>query len=335
VRDAGIAMNNPDALPTRRQLVDWALQFPLDFAPGAASYTPPVGPAVAPGPGTTYSNFGYLVLGEILEATAPGGYLAYLRNEIMSSANWIPPSEWGAATSLDVFNDPREPDYVSIEGPWDSVFDYTAPIDQLPAQYGGNYHIETMLAHGGLIASAQAILRFGSLYRVAYITQGGTGATQSNSIGVPVAATGFPAGSDASHTGALPGASTILRQRGRNAGAADDEVIYIAFNERDEINGTDFAATMSGQVSAYLDIVSAADTWPTETCDGFWVTLGPENASAGFGGFHSRFQGFQSALNRTTDGSYLRLQAGNQNWTGTITKRVRLDATEGVVTLGQ
>jgi hypothetical protein len=93
VRTAGIAMNEPDALPTRQQLVDWAMQFPLNFAPGAASYTPPSppgAPTVTPGPGPTYSNFGYLLLGETLNAIAPGGYLGYVGANILSAQNWIP-----------------------------------------------------------------------------------------------------------------------------------------------------------------------------------------------------------------------------------------------------
>ena len=332
VRNAGIEMNEPDAVPTRGQLVGWALQYALDFAPGAASYTPTGGTALTPGAGTTYSNFGYLILGEILEAIAPGGYVGYLRDNIMSAANWIPSTDWGPATTLQVQNNPREPRYESTEGTLDSVFDYTPPIEQLPAEYGGDYHIETMLAHGGLIASAQAMLRFGSLYRVAYVTQG-AGATQSNNIGVAVAATGFPAGSNPAHTGSLPGASTILRQRGRQPGAADDEVIFIAFNKRSG-GAADWASDACNLVTNYLDIVSAAETWPTEKCDGFWVTLGVENATAGFGGYHSRYQGFQSALNRVTNGSDLRLQTGTQHWTGTISKRLRIDAPEGAVTLG-
>jgi CubicO group peptidase (beta-lactamase class C family) len=345
VRTAGIAMNEPDALPTRTQLVDWAMQFPLNFAPGAASYTPPSpagAPAVVPGPGPTYSNFGYLLLGEVLGATAPGGYLGYLGTNILSAQNWIPSTEWGPASTLTPHNI-REPGYVSAEGPFSSVFDYTPPIDTLPAAYGGNYHIETMLAHGGLFASAQAMLRFGNLYSVGYITQG-AGATQSNTIGQPVPATGFlpdsafvaPGRSDFLHTGALPGTSTVIRQLGYGAGAADDVVIFIAFNERDETapNPADWALQVSTTVRDYLDIVNAANTWPSATCDGFWVTLGAENATAGFGGYHSNYQGFQTALNRTTDGSQLRLRPGTQNWTGTITKRVRLDAPEGPVKLG-
>jgi N-acyl-D-amino-acid deacylase len=338
VRAAGIAMNEPDALPTRRQLIDWALQFPLDFPPGAALYTPPGGSPVIPGSGPTYSNFGYLILGEILEAAAPGGYSGYLQSRILSASSWISALEWGAATSLEALRNPQEPAYVSAEGPYASVFDYTAPVDALPAQYGGNYHLETMLAHGGLIASAQAVLRFGSRFAVGYTTRG-SGATQSNDIGLPVAPAGFADGSDSLHTGSLPGTSTILRQRGIGAGAADDEVLFIAFNERHEpppgVPTDDWALRASGLVAAYLDVVAAAGTWPSNRCDGFWVSLGAEDSAAGHGGYHSNFQGLQTALNRVADGSDLRLRQGHQNWTGVIHKRVRLDAPEGPVILGR
>ena len=309
------------------------MQFPLNFPPGAATYTPatPAGSsAVTPGPGATYSNFGYLLLGESLDALAPGGYIGYLATHILSPANWVPLSDWGPAASPQASRNPREPAYVSAEGPLQSVFDYTQPVDLLPAAYGGGYHIETMLAHGGLFASAQAMLRFGSLYSAAYQSQG-AGPTRSNTIGQRVPATGFPAGSDAWHTGSLPGTSTILRQIGNTASPDDDVVIYIAFNERDESPAVaDWASQAANEVVAAL----MGATWPAETGDGFWVTLGAEDATAGHGGYHSRYRGFQSALNRVTDGSFLRLQAGSQSWTGTLSKQVRLDAPEGAVTLG-
>ena len=238
VREAGIDMNQPDALPTRRQLIDWALKYSLNYTPGAANYLPPgtITPVV-PGVGTTYSNFGYLILGEVLAKLAPGGYMGYLQTEILSAANWIPSSEWGAATTLKAQNSAREPDYISTEPTYDSVFDYTPPIDKLDACYGGQYHLETMRAHGGLVISAQAMLRFGNLYSARYITEG-AGATQSNDIGLPVSATGFAPGQEWFHTGSLPGVSSILRQRGVGAGKDDDEVISLSLTSAREMETT-------------------------------------------------------------------------------------------------
>jgi N-acyl-D-amino-acid deacylase len=327
VRDAGIAMNEPDALPTRPQLLTWALQFPLFFAPGANTYTAPGSGAVTPGPNNTYSNFGYLVLGEILEQRAFGGYLGYLGGRILSPQNWVPSVDWGLAATPESGLDAREPAYVDGET-GSSVWDYTDPVDQLPLQYGG-YHLETMMAHGGLVASAQAMLRFGQLYAVNYTTTG-SGGTQSNLIGSPLGTNGIAAGLDTWHTGRLPGTSTVLRQLGRGAGTADDTVIYIAFNRR---GPGDWALDASTLVIAALNGI--AQPWPTAECDGFWVALGAENPAAGHGGYHATFQGFQSALSRAGQGAKLRLRSGSQAWTGQINQRLILDAPEGPVLLGR
>lgn len=338
-RAIGIAMNEPDALPSRGQVIDWAMQFPLNYAPGAATYTPatPAGAAaVVPGGGSTYSNFGYLLLGEALEAIAPGGYLGYLSTDVLSVRNWIPFSEWGPARTRQTDVSSREPVYDhGGAASSNSVFDYTAPIEQLPPTYGGGVHIETMLAHGGLIASAQAMLRFGNLFNSSGATTG-AGATQANNIGQAVPTTGLQAG-DWSHTGSLPGCNTILRQISNGAGAEDDVVIYIAFNERSSNLTVDWASLASNEVVTVLNSLSTTvppTPWPTEACDGFWVTVGTENSLAGRGGYHSPWQGFQSALVRAGTGSYLRLRPGTQNWTGTIGGPVRLDAPEGPVTIG-
>ena len=329
VRDAGIAMNEPDALPSRPQLLTWALQFQLNFAPGAATYTGPApgAMAVVPGPASTYSNFGYLILGEILEQQAVGGYLGQVGRRILSPQNWIPNTDWGLAATPEASLDPREPAYVNA-GTGPSVWDYSPPIDMVPWQYGGN-HIETMMAHGGLIASAQVMLRFGNLFQVGYTTTG-AGGTQANTIGSPLGTNGIATGLDTFHTGSLPGTSTILRQLGNNAGPADDTVIFIAFNRR---HGSDDWATLaSGQVTNTLNNIPLP--WPTAECDGYWVNLGAEDAAAGHGGYHAVFQGLQSALNRTGEGGTLRLKPGSQAWTGQISKRLKLDAPEGPVLLG-
>jgi hypothetical protein len=127
------------------------------------------------------------------------------------------------------------------------------------------------------------------------------------------------------HSGRLDGCNTWLQQR------ADGLVFYLALNRTDYGN-PDYAGVLASNVTSQLNL--GGFTWPNTEADGFWVTLGTESASAGFGGYHSTYEGFQSALNRVTDGSYLRLRPGSQNWTGVITKRVRLDAPEGAARLG-
>jgi CubicO group peptidase (beta-lactamase class C family) len=79
------------------------------------------------------------------------------------------------------------------------------------------------------------------------------------------------------------------------------------------------------------DIMAYMLGWPLKWAPG---TVSNLNAPAATDAY-SNYQGFQSALNRVSDGSYLRLRPGSQGWTGTIAKRVRLDAPEGTATLGR
>jgi hypothetical protein len=64
------------------------------------------------------------------------------------------------------------------------------------------------------------------------------------------------------------------------------------------------------------------------------VNVGAESPGAGYGGYHSTYQGFHSALVRAGDGSRLRIKPGSQAWTGTIEKRLQMDAPEGDVHIG-
>jgi hypothetical protein len=130
---------------------------------------------------------------------------------------------------------------------------------------------------------------------------------------------------NAAHSGRLDGCNTWLQQR------SDGVVFYLALNATD-FGSPDYAQALATQINRQLSI--GGYTWPGLTSDGFWVTLGAEVPSAGFGAYDSNYRGFQSALNRVSDGSSLRLRAGRQNWTGVINKRVFLDAPEGLAHLG-
>jgi CubicO group peptidase (beta-lactamase class C family) len=261
-----------------------------------------------------YSNFGYMVLGELLQTFAPGGYLGYVQSHVMSPALWIPSTEFALARSLAPDRHPREPRYIASNN-GESVFDNDPPIDVVPVPDGG-FFIEAMLAHGGVIASAQAMIHFANAYHLWYT---------NGDIGQPITAASPM--QNYAHSGRLDGVDTFLQQR------SDSVVFYLAIN-RTDFGNPGLAPTLAAQINNQLS-APAGFTWPDATSDGFWVTLGAENAAAGFGGYHSSYQGFQSALDRVTDGSYLRLHPGSQAWTGTINKQVRLDAPEGPVTLGR
>ncbi len=260
-----------------------------------------------------YSNYGYMVLGEVLQSFAPGGYFGFVHSRIFSPL-WVPSTEFVQARTFVADRHQREPRYMAFDTSTANVFDNTAPIQTVPAPDGG-FAIEQMMAHGGTIASAQAMIHFANAYHLWYA---------NDRIGRPItAADPMQAGG---HSGRLDGTETLLQQR------ADGVVFYFALN-RTDFGTPGYAGTLSMAITNQLN-APAGFTWPNTTADGFWVNVGTESPGAGYGGYHSTYQGFNSALVRVADDSRLRLKPGSQAWTGTITKRLQMDAPEGEVRIG-
>lgn len=64
-------------------LIEWTLKnYPLGYTPGAASYDPDNDPDT----NEMYSNFGYSLLGRVIEARTGKGYEAYVRDAILKPA---------------------------------------------------------------------------------------------------------------------------------------------------------------------------------------------------------------------------------------------------------
>lgn len=288
--------------PSRHNIMRWMLGQPLFWVPGVMDVS---------GNPEAYSNFGYMVLGEIIVAYSGNGFQPYLRNNIITPAMWVPSGEFTQGRSLLTNRHPREPLY-SGAGFVDSVFDsFPFPV---PPQYGG-FDIEAMIAHGGLIASAQAMLTFGNGHEVFY-----------PNIGTPVTTSTSHSGS--LHTGALTGTSTALWPWNDTSGT----VIYVAFNQRNGTDGDSMEGKANTAVKALID--AGGFTWPTATCDGFWVSAGSGGGDPGKGGYHAPYLGFANAMAQTTTGSRLRLKPGNSAWSGTLDRRLRLDAPEGAARIG-
>ena len=116
-----------------------------------------------------YSNFGFNVLGQIVE-TAPGGGDNFTRSRVFGPSNWIPASDWARGRTFPANRHPREPYYQSTldNELWDDIYDNSGPpYDKVPPPYGG-FSLETGYWGGGMLASAQALLQFGTLYQVGY-----------------------------------------------------------------------------------------------------------------------------------------------------------------------
>jgi N-acyl-D-amino-acid deacylase len=132
--------------------------------------TPPAGPEAIvrnmlgrpldfdPGTRYAYSNFGYCVLGRIIEAVTGKPYESYVRDEILSPIG-ITRMRIGA-TREDQRAEGEVRYYTRENRRAVSVFAPETGV-RVPAQYGG-WSLEAMDAHGGWIASAIDLVRFAS-----------------------------------------------------------------------------------------------------------------------------------------------------------------------------
>jgi len=163
--------------PVRAEIIRYVMAKPLDAAPGAK---------------VSYSNFGYLLLGEIIAQASGTSYVDYVYNNVMAPlgvGDW----EFKQARSRLAERGPFEPPYRStLMAP--SV--YTVGATAL-AMYEG-VELENWTASHGVLASARAMAKFAYHFRIP--------------DGVPLGTT--RAASVATIDGSLPGTTTFMRQMG-------------------------------------------------------------------------------------------------------------------------
>jgi N-acyl-D-amino-acid deacylase len=123
------------------QIIAYMVQRKLDFDPGTRY---------------CYSNFGYCMLGRIIERVSGQSYEQYVREQVLRPLGInrmrIGHTRESERAEGEVRYYPRDPK------PGPSVFADGAPIS---AAYG-DFYLEAMEAHGGWIASAPEIVRFAS-----------------------------------------------------------------------------------------------------------------------------------------------------------------------------
>ena len=129
-----------DSPPGPRQIIQYMLGQPLDFDPGTRY---------------AYSNFGYCVLGRVIEKLAGLTYEKHVQQQVLEPAG-IKRMRIGASLEHN-----RRPDevryYMRRNQLTTSVF--SGGFDELPWPYGG-FFLEAMDAHGGWVASAIDLARF-------------------------------------------------------------------------------------------------------------------------------------------------------------------------------
>jgi len=228
-------------------IIRWMRQEPLDFPPGD-DYA--------------YSNFGYAVLGRIIEAVSGKSYEEYVNEDLLALAG-IDRMEIGRSNLIDRPDD--EMNYFPHPGQGNatSVFDGS----QTPWPDGG-FYLEAMDAHGGWIASVPDILRFVTavdgrdnredILSLSSIDDMVTrpnhwGEWQWYGFGWSVR----PFGEDQNwwHTGSLPGSISIMVR------AYNGFTWAVIANSRPQDSGAFISALDSG----VWDALDKVDTWNDET----------------------------------------------------------------------
>jgi CubicO group peptidase (beta-lactamase class C family) len=136
-RIARATNTSPPATP--QNIIRYMLSRELDFDPGTRY---------------AYSNFGYCVLGRIIEKVTGRGYEQFVKEKVLAPLGI---TRMRLGVTLDGKQAPGEVRYYTSEdGLAQNVF--PGQGEKVPWPYGG-FHLEAMDAHGGWIASAVDLAR--------------------------------------------------------------------------------------------------------------------------------------------------------------------------------
>jgi CubicO group peptidase (beta-lactamase class C family) len=213
-------------------------------------------------PGTTYaySNYGYLLLGQIVEKASGTDYASYVQQKVLGPMGI---TRMRPGRSLEKDRAPGEVPYFSQRtGP--SVFDEAGTT--VPAPYG-SFNVENRTAMGGWLASAVDYVRFTKIF------DGGTSVLNAASLASVFAKPetglnsggsyyGFgwfagdaPGGRNTWHDGAYDGTSTIVTRR------YDGVTWALLFDQRDDPSGLPYDYnTFSAPLHT---VANGLKTWPS------------------------------------------------------------------------
>jgi N-acyl-D-amino-acid deacylase len=240
-----------------RQIIEVAMGKPLDSAPGACY---------------AYSNFGYCVLGRVIEAVSGKPYHEFVTHQILAPLG-IRRMRLGKNLLRD--RAPGEVKYYDVQKRTGRAISGPRIGEQVPLPYGVEC-IETMDANGGWIASAVDLVRFAAAFddpakcpileesTIRTMLAPPPGAVGHRPDGKPrqsYYACGWDVRPSARHPGkytkfhggGLAGSNTFLVCR-------DDRINWaVLFNSDEEKDGKAFTDTLDGLLHKAADEVK---TWP-------------------------------------------------------------------------
>lgn len=249
-RDSIISANLGRPLPTTPQMViDYMKGQPLDHAPGA-SYA--------------YSNFGYCLLGRIIEAVTGMTYEQFIQTSVLAPAG-IWDMRCGKPLLADA--DPAEVDYDDpLRRIVLTVMGTNGPA-MVPIQYGG-WNLTAMDAHGGWLATAADLVRFSSSFDVQtnspllpsqwidtmWSKPPGVAGNPATYYGAGWSVRPFGGGTyNAWHDGALDGTFSYTVRR------ADGYCWAVIFNRRSVLSSTPDYYNVDAEVN---NVINSIASWP-------------------------------------------------------------------------
>ncbi len=299
------AMGIPPSQIDRDDIISYMLTQPVDFQPGTSNCS------THPDMNCCYSNFGYMVLGRVIEEVTGMGLMDYIRTEVLTPAMWVPNQEVIFGRTFAANQNPREP-YYQCAGSCECTNVFNPGGSTVPCPYG-NWHHEAFLGHGNLVVSAAPLLTYMNSYQIG-VGAGAGALLQPGSFGVA-----------GNHAGRLVGTSTIAWQRG------DGINCVVLFTRGGGSHAEDFSVLLDGLID-WL-VADPQYPWPTTSVDGFWVDFNYSSGS-GVGGYNVPFNSMPQALG-VGAGAKLRLKPGSTSWTGIISSRTLIDAPLGTAVIGQ
>jgi CubicO group peptidase (beta-lactamase class C family) len=216
---SNLALSYP-AAPSN--VISWMFSKPLDFAPGASN---------------VYSNFGYQLLGRVVEKASGKSYMDYLQQNLLGPLG-ITNVIQSRSRPSDL--NPWEIWYADSPSLYRSAVDYPTNLFVRWADGGGYY--ESFDAFGGLSASALGLCQYMLSYWVA-------GAQR-------VPASSYTWGYV--FYGSLPGTTTVIHQDiMQNSSTTNGLEFAVLFNRRTGGNDNDEAHT------AIVNATTSVTSWPT------------------------------------------------------------------------
>jgi len=221
----------------------------------------------APGTVYAYSNFGYCLLGRVIEAVTGVPYGQWIQANVLQ-----PAGIWDMQLGKPLLTDklPAEVDYDDqLQRIEPTVMGAGSPPFP-PIQYGG-WNIKSMDSHGGWLATAADLVRFSS----SYDNQANSPLMNSNMFNLMVSIPPYPAQDQ--NAAAYYGAGWMVRPEGGNTynlwhdGSLDGTFTYsvrlangicwaTVFNRRDVIGDLPNYENIDGEMNA---AVASVPSWPS------------------------------------------------------------------------